>query len=142
MATVSFTKGALEDLQDLDGSALRLVLGGIAKLEVEPERGLPLGNRQAARLAGFRKLVVGDRQWRIVYRIEANEVVILWVIGSRVDAECYDVAIARLELYGDGKEHVLELRDALTQLKPRVQRTVLKIRSGSEPRPLEPPKRD
>jgi mRNA interferase RelE/StbE len=45
--------------------------------------------------------VVGNRQFRIVFRVEADgTVVVVWVIASRVDGECYDLAMACVALHG------------------------------------------
>ncbi|MGH7748432.1 MAG: type II toxin-antitoxin system RelE family toxin, partial [Candidatus Dormibacteria bacterium] len=48
----------------------------------------------------FRKLVVGDRDWRIVYRVEPDgSVVVVWVIARRSDDEVYRLAMSRLRLH-------------------------------------------
>lgn len=101
MARVVLTPAAKEDVRGLDGSARMLVLKAMKKLEDHPEsRGAPLGSRSDSNLTGFRKLVVGDRQYRIVYRVEADgSICVVWVVGTRVDAECYDAAKARVVLY-------------------------------------------
>ena len=98
MARVVLTDEAKEDLRDLDGSARRLVLRALRKLEDSLEsRGAPLGSRRTGNLTGFRKLVVGDRQYRVVYRVEEDGTVcVIWVIGSRVDEECYRLATRAL----------------------------------------------
>lgn len=99
MARVVLTAGAKEDVRDLDGAAKKLVLKAMKKLEDNPgERGQPLGQG----LATFRKLVVGDRDYRIVYRVEADgTVVVVWVVGKRADNYCYDLAMSRLKTHGD-----------------------------------------
>lgn len=103
MAKVQLTSDAREDLRDMDGSARKAVLKAIKKLEDDPEkRGQPLGSRQSGNLTTFRKLVVGDRDYRVVYRIERDgTVVVVWVIGRRTDNECYEIALSRLRLHGD-----------------------------------------
>lgn len=103
MARVVLTSEAWEDLRDLDGSARKVLLKAIKKLEIEPEKqGQPLGVRSGGDLTTFRKLVVGDRDYRIVYRIEQDgTVVVIWVICRCIDDECYRLAIARLRLHGD-----------------------------------------
>ena len=103
MARVVLTAEAREDLRDLDGPARKIVLKAIRKLEVDPDkRGQPLGVRTSGDLTTFRKLIVGDRDYRIVYRIERDgTVVVIWVIGRRIDDECYQLAIARLRMHGD-----------------------------------------
>ena len=102
MARVRLTADAREDLRDLEGSARKLVLKAIKKLEDEPDkRGKPLGVRRMGNLTTFRKLVVGDREYRVVYRVEEDgTVVVIWVIAKRSDDECYELALARLRLHG------------------------------------------
>jgi mRNA interferase RelE/StbE len=104
VSRVVLTDEARDDLRNLDGSARKLVLRALRKLEDAPEsRGAPLGSRRTDNLTGFRKLVVGDRQYRVVYRVEADGTVcVIWVIGSRVDEECYRLAVARLETHTGG----------------------------------------
>lgn len=105
MTKVQLTSDAREDLRDLDGSARKIVLKAIDKLRDESEqRGLPLGSRQGGNLAAFRKLVVGDRDYRVVYRVEQDgTLVVVWVIGRRADNECYELALSRLRLHGDAE---------------------------------------
>ena len=103
MPRVQLTADAREDLRDLDGSARKAVLKAIRKLESEPEkRGQPLGSRQSSDLTTFRKLVVGDRDYRVIYRIEHDgTIVVVWVVGRRADNECYELALSRLRLLAD-----------------------------------------
>jgi mRNA interferase RelE/StbE len=100
MATIKLTDDAKEDLRDLDGSAQKLVVKALLKLQDQPElRGQPLGSKKTGNLTGLRKLVVGDRDYRIVYRIESNgDVCVVWVIGRRADDEVYEIAMARLKM--------------------------------------------
>lgn len=111
MARVLLTTEAKEDLRDLDGSARKIVLKALRKLESDPEqRGQPLGSRAGSNLSTFRKLVVGDRDYRIVYRVEPDgTVVVVWVIAKRADNECYDIAVARARMYAGDRELVGEL---------------------------------
>lgn len=103
MARVELTEDAREDLRDLDGSARALVFKALKKLETEPEkRGTPLGSRSSSNLTTFRKLVVGDRHYRIVYRVEPDgTVVVVWVIARRADDEVYQLAVSRLMTHPD-----------------------------------------
>jgi mRNA interferase RelE/StbE len=118
VAKVLLTTEAKEDIRDLDGSARLQVLKALKKLENEPEkRGAPLGSRTGGNLATFRKLVVGDRDCRIVYRIESDGVVVVvWVIGKRADCECYDLAVARIRLHAGDQELVGELLGLLGRI--------------------------
>lgn len=118
MAAVKLTSAAKEDVRDLDGSERKLVLKAIKKLEDEPEkRGQPLGSRASGDLSTFRKLVVGDRDFRIVYRVEANgDIVVVWVVGRRADQECYDLALSRLKLYESDKVLAKEMEELLQEV--------------------------
>ena len=115
MAEVFLTEDAKEDLRDLDKSAQTQILKGLVKLREEPEkRGLPLGNKAATDLTGLRKLTVGNRAYRIVYRVEDDgSVCVVWVIGRRADNEVYEMAMARLRTHSDSK--------MAQQLKPLVE---------------------
>ena len=117
MARVLLTTEAKEDLRDLDGSARKLVLKALKKLETDPEqRGAPLGSRPGSSLVTFRKLVVGDRDHRVVYRVEADgTVVVVWVIGKRTDGECYDLAVSRIRRHSENQELVGTLIGLLDQ---------------------------
>jgi mRNA interferase RelE/StbE len=103
MASVQLTEEAREDLLDLDGSTQKAVARGLKKLRTEPEkRGAPLGRRAGGNLTTFRKLVVGDRDYRIIYRVDPDgTVVVVWVIGRRSDDEAYQLALARLRMHPD-----------------------------------------
>jgi mRNA interferase RelE/StbE len=100
MARVVLTDDAKEELRNLDGAARTLVAKKLKQLEDEPEkRGAPLGSRSSSNLTTFRKLVVGDRDYRIVYRVEPDGTVcVVWVIGRCSDNEVYQMALARLKM--------------------------------------------
>lgn len=117
MATVHLTGEAREDLRDLDGSARKIVLKALKKLSDHPEqRGQPLGSQVDGNLTTFRKLVVGDRDYRIIYNVQADgSICVVWVIGKRVDRECYDLAVARLKLYTDSRL-AGQVEEALSEL--------------------------
>ena len=58
------------------------------------QAGQPLGRG----LRGWRKLVVGDRNWRIVFRVdEQRGVATVCVIGDREDEACYHEAMKRVK---------------------------------------------
>lgn len=103
MARVTLTDDAVEDLRDLDGSARVMVLKALKKLENEPEkRGAPLGSRATGNLTGYRKLVVAERNLRVVFRVEeSGDVVVVWVVAKRSDSYVYQLAASRLETHQD-----------------------------------------
>lgn len=89
------TDPAVSDLQVLlrkDPQIVRWALKKMLLLERDPEAGEPLlGN-----LIGWRKLTVGDRDWRIVWRVATDEtgataitISEVWAVGARADAEVY-----------------------------------------------------
>ncbi|MBF6350326.1 type II toxin-antitoxin system RelE/ParE family toxin [Nocardia flavorosea] len=115
MAKVVLTDEAKEDIRDLDRSAQIRVLRKLRELETEPEqRGQPLGSKAGGNLTGLRKLVVGDRQYRIVYQVERDgTVVVVWVIGERADDRCYELTLARLKMYANDAELTQNLQRLL-----------------------------
>ena len=66
-------------------------------LEIEqkgPGAGEPLGRD----LVGWRKITVGNRDWRIVFRVDKREdAATVCVIGNREDAACYEEAKRRVD---------------------------------------------
>jgi mRNA interferase RelE/StbE len=96
---------AADDVRSLDGAARKLVLKALKKLEESPaERGAPLGSKAnwQSDLTGFRKLVVGDRAYRIVYQVRpGGSVVVAWVVGARADDEVYRIAQHRIDSYAN-----------------------------------------
>lgn len=117
MAKVQLTSEAREDLRDLDGSSRQRALKALRKLATAPEkRGAPLGSTALGNLATFRKLVVGDRDIRIIFRVEPDgNVVVVWVIAERADDKCYELAMSRLRMHSNQ-----ELADRVTRLVDEV----------------------
>lgn len=70
-------------------------------LEIEAggaKAGEPLGRN----LVGWRKLTVGNRNWRIVFRVDKDETAAtVCVIGDREDAACYEQAQRRAQQIED-----------------------------------------
>jgi mRNA interferase RelE/StbE len=103
MVRVELTDDALEDLRDLDGSARKIVLKALKKLEQAPDQyGQPLGSQPSGNLTGFRKLVVGRKAYRIIYWVDEDaesgeiDVVVVWVIAERAEDLAYQLALGRL----------------------------------------------
>lgn len=99
---VRLTDPAINDLEVLKKSnrnALRWALKKLLLLERDPEAGRPLHKE----LQGWRKLTVGDRDWRIVWRVtfdDAGSVIVdvaeVWAVGARSDDEVYEEMSARV----------------------------------------------
>ncbi|HQZ86649.1 MAG TPA: type II toxin-antitoxin system RelE/ParE family toxin [Actinomycetota bacterium] len=92
---VRLTNGALNDLRNLfkaDPQIVRWALKKMIHLERDPNAGEPL----LGGLIGYRKITVGDRDWRVVWRVEQDEVgdylievAEVWAVGYRKDSRVY-----------------------------------------------------
>ena len=92
---VRLTDAAVGDLEGLfkaDPQIVRWALKKMIQLERDPNVGAPL----LGGLIGYRKITVGDRDWRIVWRIVEDEagdswveVAEVWAVGYRKDGEVY-----------------------------------------------------
>jgi len=106
---------AVEDLaRYAETGNLPLFLKKLLRLEeVGTDAGLPLGRG----LTGWRKIVVGDRNWRIIFTTDPGETVAtVWVVGDRNDAECYEDAERRMQALGKAQPHALSLATVMFQL--------------------------
>ena len=112
------TSDAVADLQRYTASGnLALFLAKLVRLEdVGKAAGLPLGGD----LAGWRKIVVGDRNWRIIFTMSPDETVArVWVIGDRADAECYAEAAQRVARLGKERPEAVSLATVMFDLVRR-----------------------
>src|SRR3954469_12899277 len=112
---VELTDEALEDLARYATTGnLPLLLKKLIWLEeVGKDAGLPPGRG----LTGWRKMVVGDRNWRIIFTTDPGEIVAtIWVIGDRDDGACYDEALRRVEAMGKNRPEAVSLAAAMFQL--------------------------
>ncbi|WP_019877804.1 type II toxin-antitoxin system RelE family toxin [Sporichthya polymorpha] len=103
-AEVWLTEPAIEDLRRLDGAPLVWALKKMVLLETDPLAGEPL----LGSLVGYRKLVVGNRDWRIVWRATTDErgtltveVAEVWAVGARADGEVYAEMERRVASLGE-----------------------------------------
>lgn len=109
---------ALEDLNNLDPQARRWALKKMLLFERDPEAGAPLRGS----LAGFRKIVVGDRHWRIIWRVtndQSGHIIVdvaeIWAVGARTDGEVYDEMRTRLATLRENTS-TIPLADAIERL--------------------------
>lgn len=101
-AYVRLTCPAFQDLTGLlkkDPQIVRWALKKMLLLERNPEAGEPLLGTPV----GWRKLTVGDRNWRIVWRVGVDDsgsititIAEIWAVGARSDAAVYDEVTARV----------------------------------------------
>ena len=119
---VRLTDAALSDLQSMhrkgDPQVVRWALKKCLLLEQNPEAGAALRGA----LIGFRKVVVGDRDWRIVWRVTHDDhgtivvdVAEVWAFGARNDAQVYSEVESRVAAL-EGSPHTIPLAEALLAL--------------------------
>lgn len=105
-AYVRLTEPAIEDLRallKLDPQVLRRALKKMLLLERDPTAGAPL----LGALVGYRKLTIGDRDWRLIWRTLTDEsgtvtieIAEVWAVGARADDEIYAEMKARAAAAG------------------------------------------
>ena len=106
---------AVDDLLGYAASGnLPLFFKKLLRLEaVGNDAGLPLGRG----LTGWRKIVVGDRDWRIVFKPDpAETVATIWVIGDRDDNACYEEAMRRVQAAGENQPEAISLAATMFQI--------------------------
>ena len=112
---VELTRDAEEDLARyaVSGSLDRFLAKLVRLEDVGKDAGLPLGRN----LAGWRKIVVGDRDWRIIFKLDQGETVgTVRVIGDRADEECYREAERRVVAAQRSTPEMSSLAAALVKL--------------------------
>ncbi|GAB3871230.1 hypothetical protein GCM10029964_007170 [Kibdelosporangium lantanae] len=133
---VTFTDAALDDLRRLGPDVAPKVLRKIVTLRADPEVGIPL----AGQTAGFRRLTVGWKQQRVVYRLTGDgtlEICAIWSIGTRSDSEIYAEATARVATAPGDDPALRRLADVIGVLGRGVARVdaVWPAESPGEPVP-------
>ena len=133
-AYVRLIEPAVHDLERLvrvDPQIVRWALKKMLLLERDPLAGRPL----LGDLVGWRKLVVGDRHWRIVWRVTTDaighsivDIAEVWAVGGRVDADIYREMGERVALMGDDPEGL-----ALAEVIARLGRAADSVVAAAEP---------
>lgn len=134
---VRLTDPAVADLHEMqrkgDPQVVRWALKKCLLLERDPEA----GDELRGSLIGFRKITVGDRGWRVVWRVTHDEVgrtvvdvAEVWAVGARSDADVYDEMNRRVATLR-GQPHTIPLAEALESLG----RTTYGLVAASEPVP-------
>jgi mRNA interferase RelE/StbE len=86
-------------------------------------------------LIGWRKLVVGDRDWRIVWRVTTDavgnrviDIAEVWAVGARTDAEVYAEMNDRVAALDDSP-----ITHALSKVIQRLGRAAGSVMAATEP---------
>ena len=121
LCIVRLTEDAVADLYRLhkrDPQIVRSMFKKMLLLERSPEAGEPL----LGALVGFRKLVVGNRDWRLVWRITEDasglpvlDISEIWAVGARSDDEVHKELTARVTRMGDDPK-IQSLKDVIIQM--------------------------
>lgn len=100
------TDDAVADLGGLfksDPQVVRWAFKKMIQIESDPNAGEPL----LGGLIGYRKATVGNRDWRVVWRVTQDElgnylieVAEVWAIGFRKDSQVYDEIQQRIDVSG------------------------------------------
>jgi mRNA interferase RelE/StbE len=111
---------AIVDLADLAESGnLKQFFKKLVEIEAKgSQAGEPLGRN----LVGWRKITVGNRNWRIVFRVDRDETVAtICVVGDREDAACYEEARRRAQhvKHADATSLAASMIDLLGSRKQR-----------------------
>ncbi|MGI8825394.1 MAG: hypothetical protein ACR2JC_07095 [Chloroflexota bacterium] len=125
-ARVELIDGAVQDLVGYaETGSLLLFLKKLLRLEqVGKDAGQPLGRG----LTNWRKIVAGDRAWRIIFTMHPEETLAtVWVIGDREDEECYVEAQGRVENLGNIEPAAATLASVMFQIS-QAQRAARKGR--------------
>ena len=86
-----------DDLKELDNALQIQVFKKLKQIQISPQLGLPLGNKNNMNLSGFKKVYEAKKRVRIVYEIQDDELLIYTIaIGKRNDMEVYKKANERL----------------------------------------------
>jgi mRNA interferase RelE/StbE len=112
---VEFIREAMDDLTRYAPSGnLPLFLKKLIRLEeIGKDAGLPLGGG----LTNWRKIIVGNRDWRIIVTVDpGNTVATVWVIGDRADAACYAEAQHRVAALTGTQPEVASLAAAMFEI--------------------------
>jgi mRNA interferase RelE/StbE len=103
-------------------------------LEQDPRAGEPL----LGGLIGYRKITVGDRDWRVVWRVADDqsggflvEVAEVWAIGYRKEQEVYEEVRSRVTAAGDSPATT-----ALTDVLALFEKQARDL--SATPEPIEP----
>lgn len=128
---VELIDDAIADLAKLaESGKLKLFFKKLVEIEAQGSRaGEPLGRD----LVGWRKLTVGNRDWRIVFRVDRPETVAtICVIGDRDDGACYEEARRRAETVADSD--AASLAESMMELYgSRKERKAAQRRRAAEP---------
>lgn len=136
ICVVRLTDDALDDLHRLqkkDPETVRSIFKKLLLLERSANAGEPL----LGALVGFRKLVAGNRDWRIAWRVVEHaegspilDISEVWAAGARTDNEVSEELKKRVEKL---KTHSSQKTHPLAQVLEQIGRHYATIKAPNEP---------
>lgn len=97
MYSFKFNPEAKKDLEKLNKSVQILFAKKLKQILKSPEIGKNLGNKNNLNLTGLKKVYFHNKQYRIVYQIVENEIIIYIIaVGKRENMLVYKQAHQRL----------------------------------------------
>lgn len=131
---VEIIADAVDDLaQYVETDVFPRLLAKLIRLE---EVGRDAGQPLRRGLAGWRKIVVGNRDWRIIFTTDPNNTIAtVLVIGDRADDACYDEAQRRVDALARTQPHTASLAAVMYQLS-QAQRAAKRARRDRK-RPVQ-----
>lgn len=136
---VRLTDDAVEDLRTLfkaDPQIVRWALKKMIQIQRDPNAGAPL----LGGLIGYRKIAVGDRDWRVVWRVVQDaagdfrvEVAEIRAVGYRKDSEVYAEIKRRVADAGSSTK-----TKALTEVLAIFDKQARDLTATPEPKKSEP----
>lgn len=140
VTVVRLTEDATEDLARLlrkgDPQVVRWALKKMIHLEKNPEAGEAL----LGGLMGWRKLTVGDRDWRLVWRVTHSDsggttidIAVVWAFGARAEQEVYGEMEDRVAAAGSSPVTL-----ALSEVLATLGKVAKGLEATTEPDATEP----
>lgn len=104
-----------EDLRLIGRQDIPAIFKKLRLLRENVDAGQPLGDE----LSTFRKLIVGKKTYRIVYRVADRVVEIceIWAVGHRRNDEVYDRAAVRVRQASKNQPELVPVAELLERLK-------------------------
>ena len=97
MYDIEFHEEVDRDLKELGHSVALLVFKKLKKIAQNPIIGEELGNKANLNLVGYKKVYVNSKKVRIVYKIEAEKILVYVIaVGKRDDMDVYRKATERI----------------------------------------------
>jgi mRNA interferase RelE/StbE len=88
MYKIKLTKIAAENLQKIDSKTQKQIINKINSLKTEP---LLLGKRLKGPLKEFRSVRAAGQRYRIIYKVQEEEIIIIVAVGIRKEGDKKDI---------------------------------------------------